>query len=398
MRYIMNQMKEEETSILLKIQSKQGLIEGESPARIPNWKLKESPNRPDCVPREEGISIYKTKNNISYVRTPEERFINLHDFPYEPHYVLIDGLRMHYVDEGSENGEVILMLHGQPSWSYLYRKMIPGLAKAGYRVIVVDHIGMGRSDKPIKLAYHTYEKLIINIKQFINVLDLKKITLFCQDWGGLVGLRVVGDQPESFSRVIAANARLPIVPEGMNPFRIPNPIEIDCSLGDFSELIEKQGVNPTENYSELFYLKFFQNWIIYCLTAPDLKPSQILQHITQIDLSPEELKAYDAPFPSLIYKAAIRTFPSMIAAVEQNNVEAWKTLGTFNKPFLFLGGEFDRNMGSLKILKEFKKQVPGAKEQAHQRYSNAGHFIQDDIGVELANKVIFFIKTNPISE
>lgn len=388
------------TSKLVKLLPKDGFIEGDAPAQIPNWKLIDSPNRPDCIQNEDGIEIFRTKGNIAYVRTLEERFENLKDFSFEPHYALIEGLRMHYIDEGPENGQVILMLHGQPTWSYLYRKMIPILAEAGFLVIAPDHIGMGRSDKPIDLSFHTYELHIARMKKFIASLKLKNITLFCQDWGGLMGLRIVGDQPESFARVIAANTRIPIIPKGMNPFRVPNPIEIDCSLAalefkDFVNRYAKQVDAGPKKVSALTHLRFFQQFIIYTLTHPNLKPSQILQHLTLIDLSPEELDAYDAPFPSLIYKAAIRTFPSMIAAVEQNNVQAWKSLGTFDKPFLFLGGEHDRNLGSLEILNMLTKHIPGAKGQPHQRYSNAGHFIQDDIGIELASKVISFIEANP---
>ena len=205
-------------------------IHGESPTKTPNWRLIDSPERPDCVESEEGIEIYTNKNNIKYVRTPEERFENLKNFPYEPHYALIDGLRMHYVDEGSKSGEVILLLHGQPTWSYLYRKMIPILAKEDYRVIAVDNMGMGRSDKPIDIGFHTFEHHVEILKKFIAAVNLENITLFGQDWGGVFGLRTVGDQSESFARVIAANTTTFIIPKGMNPYLVPNPIKIDCSL------------------------------------------------------------------------------------------------------------------------------------------------------------------------
>lgn len=376
---------------------KEKFINGDSPAKISNWRLIDSPNRPDCVESEK-VEIYTTKDNVKFVRTPEERFENLYNFPYEPHYALIDGLRMHYVDEGSKSGGVILLLHGQPTWSYLYRKMIPILAEAGYRVIAADHIGMGRSDKPIDLSFHTYEQHIMRLKKFIATLKLKNITLFCQDWGGLMGLRVVGDQPESFARVIAANTQLPILPKGINPFLIPNPIKIDCSLKEieFKHLAEYY-LNPDRSrQTQSRYLKFFQRWIVFCLTHPNLKASQVLQAATLNNLSVEELASYEAPYPSLIYKAAIRTFPSMIAAVDQNNIEAWKNLGKFDKPFLFLGGEGDTNMGSLENQKNFTNHIPGTKGQPHQRYTNAGHFIQDDIGPELAKKIISFIKANPM--
>jgi len=193
----MAKLKDDATK-LLKSLPKDGFIKGDSPAQIPNWKIIDSPNRPDCVESDEGIEISTTKDGIKFVRTPEERFENLKDFPFEPHYAFIEGLRMHYIDEGPVSGQLILMLHGQPTWSYLYRKMIPILSEAGFRVIAPDHIGMGRSDKPIDLSFHTYELHIARMKKLISGLKLRDITLFCQDWGGLMGLRIVGDQPESF--------------------------------------------------------------------------------------------------------------------------------------------------------------------------------------------------------
>jgi len=380
---------------------KERYINGDSPAKIPNWRLIDSPDRPDCVEREEGIEILTNKNNVKYVRTPEERFENLKDFPYEPHYAIIEDLRMHYIDEGSESGEVILMLHGQPTWSYLYRKMIPILAEAGYRVIAADHIGMGRSDKPIDIGFHTYEHHVANIKKFITALKLENITFFGQDWGGIMGLRVIGDQPESFARVIAANARTFIFPS--NPLLVPNPVEIDCSLKEvnfgqfaleqFQNLIQTGQMN--ENSIDSFMI-FFQRWIIFALTHPNFEASKMLQFITKKKLSIEELAGYDAPFPSLIYKAGPRTLPSMMAAIEQNDVEAWKNLGKFDKPFIHLGGKGDQEFGSLEVQKGFTDHIPGAKGQAHQRYAKANHFIQDDIGVELAKKVISFMKSNPM--
>jgi len=170
---------------------------------------------------------------MNFVRTPDARFENLADYPFVPNYVEVDDadgglLRMHYVDEGE--GEIVLCMHGQPSWSYLYRKMIPPVARAGYRVIVVDLIGMGRSDKPIELGIHTYEQHIKWIKKFISALNLKNITLFCQDWGSLIGLRIAGDESYLFSRIVVANGTLPIIKKGKNPFRISNPVKINCKL------------------------------------------------------------------------------------------------------------------------------------------------------------------------
>ena len=362
---------------------------GESPAGKPDWKLVDSPDWPDCVPKDDNeVEILKTEAGTRFVRTPENRFKNLPTYPFEPHYALVDGLRMHYVDEGPKGGEVVLMLHGQPTWSYLYRKMIPPLVAAGYRAIAVDLVGMGRSDKPVDLAFHTYEAHIKLLKKFITTLNLQDITLFCQDWGGLMGLRIVGEQPELFARVVAANATLPIIPKGMNPFRVPNPVRINCELGSFKVPNEHPLARST-------FITNFQKWILYALTAPNFVPSQVVDAMTSKRLAPEVAAAYDAPYPSMIYKAAVRTFPSMIAAVEDQNAVAWKALAKFEKPFLFLAGKRDENQGSQANQKRMTSHIPGAKAQPHERFE-AGHFIQEDIGETLAAKMIGFIAENPL--
>lgn len=362
---------------------------GDSPAGKLDWKLMDSPDWPDCVPKDKDAVIQETEAGIRFVRTPEERFKNLPGHPFDPHYALIDGLRMHYLDEGSRGGEVVLMLHGQPTWSYLYRKMIPPLAAAGYRTIAADHIGMGRSDKPIDLSFHTYELHVQRLKKFIAALGLKGITLFCQDWGGLMGLRAVGDLPDLFARVVAANTTLPVIPKGMNPFRVPNPAKIDCAQGDFETPREHALARPT-------FIPNFQKWILYALIAPNFTPSQVVNAMAVNKLTPEVAAAYDAPYPSMVYKAAVRTFPSMIAAVEDQNAAAWKALGSFKKPFLFLAGKRDENQGSEANQKRLTGHIPGAKGQPHERF-DAGHFIQEDIGETLAAKMIRFLGDNPLS-
>jgi len=361
---------------------------GDSPTGKPDWKLIDSPIRPDCVPDDSDVFIHKTESGIRFVRTPEERFKNLPEYPFEPHYAMIDGLQMHYVDEGPMDGEVVLMLHGQPTWSYLYRKMIPPLAGTGLRAIAVDHVGMGRSDKPVELAFHTYEQHVQRMRKFITALNLKNITLFCQDWGGLMGLRVVGDQPYLFARVAAANTTFPLILLVMNPFRVPNPVKINCQLGDF--------VKP-DDYSidRKTWTTDFQRWILYALTAPNFTSSQVVNAMATSKLTPSEAAAYDAPYPSLIYKAAVRTFPSMIAAIEIQNAPAWKALGKFKRPFLFLAGKRDEVQGSETNQRRLTKHIPGAKGQRHERF-DAGHFIQEDIGETLAGKLIRFVADNPL--
>lgn len=332
--------------------------------------------------------VRMTDAGLEFVRTPDERFDNLSGYPFEPHYVEIDGLRMHYVDEGPRDGEVILLLHGEPSWSYLYRKMIPILAGAGHRVIAPDLIGMGRSDKPVELGVHTYDQQIRWVVQFIDQLRLHDVTLFCQDWGSLIGLRIVGDHPDRFARVVVANGRLPVIPRGIRPFHVPDPIEIDPAKGDFASF--QATLDPSQPQPVNF-----QKWIEYALTAPNLRPSEVVEALTVTELTPEEAAAYDAPYPSLIYKAAIRAFPSMIAAVQDENALAWAALGEFEKPFLSFTGELDRNLGSEAVQNELIGHVPGAKGQPHDRF-DAHHFIQEDIGEVLADRVNAFIAANPL--
>jgi haloalkane dehalogenase len=357
-----------------------------SPAAIPDWKLADAPTLPDCVPVESDVAVHITEEGVRFVRTPEERFANLPGYPFAPHYLMIEGLRMHYIDEGPGDGQVVLLLHGQPTWSYLYRKMIPPMAAAGYRVIAVDHIGMGRSDKPVELSFHTFEKHVQRHKAFIAALGLNEITLFCQDWGSLMGLRIAGDQPELFARIIVANGTLPVIPRGMNPFRLPNPVEIDCSLGDFTR---PASLNPAS------WSAFFQRWILFALASPNFTPSQVVSAMAIHPLTPEEKAAYDAPYPSFVYKAAVRAFPSMLAAIEEENAPAWNALGEYNKPFLFLAGEHDPNMGSVANQQRVTSHIPGAQGQPHERFE-AGHFIQEDIGETLAAKVVSFMQANPL--
>lgn len=336
---------------------------------------------PDCYLEESDIEIHTTAGNIDFVRTPDVCFDDLEDYPYLPNYVEIDGLRMHYVDEGPADGEVVLMLHGQPSWSYLYRKMIPKLVEAGYRVIAPDFIGMGKSDKPIEPTIHQYEQHVAWMKQFIKQLKLKRINLFVQDWGSLIGLRVAGDQPELFFRIVLANGDMPVIPAGMNPFTVPT-FEIDESMGDARSFFENRS---NENYVEAF-----QQWIDYAAGAPNLTAGDVVQMGSILtDLSDDELNAYNSPYPSLIYKAAIRAFPSMIAGIEMQNEPAWNALGSFHKPFLALAGMYDPNLGSETTQNKWIDHVPGAEGFDHRRFE-AGHFIQEDAGEEVADHVIGF--------
>jgi haloalkane dehalogenase len=337
----------------------------------------------DCNLQASDIEKHSTEGGIEFVRTPDACFESLDDYDYVPNYATVDGLRMHYVDTGPRDGEVILMLHGQPSWSYLYRKMIPVLVDAGYRVIAADHIGMGRSDKPVDPRVHQYEQQVAWGKAFISELGLSNLTLFVQDWGSLIGLRIAGDMPEVFARIVLANGDLPVIPSGLNPFTVPV-FEIDETLPGTAEFFAGRSSDRIVG---------FQQWIDYAAAAPGLFAADVVEVGTIIELTPAEHAAYNAPFPAEIYRAAIRAFPSMVAGIEDQNRPAWDALGKFDRPFLALAGEFDLTLGSEATQNKWIAHVPGAIGQHHMRY-NAGHFIQEDVGIELAAHVVDFMRRN----
>lgn len=346
------------------------------------------PELPPGVVLGDAVPMY-TDDCRAFVRTPDEFFENLPDFPFEPRYVTVDGLRIHYVDEGPADGEVVLMMHGQPSWSYLYRKMIPIIADAGYRAIAVDMIGMGRSDKPVALGDYRYLQHVAWIEEFLDAAGLDDITLFCQDWGSLVGLRVVGDLPDRFARVVVANGRLPVISSDIDLrslFTVPDPPTLNpdapFTLGS---------CEATQNVC-------FSQWIAYSLTNPGFRPSQVIPVAAATDLTEEELAAYDAPFPSLVYMAGVRTFPSLIVTLneEPTNEAARAVFDAWEKPLLTLFGRLDMNLGSEAVQAELRDTVPGAQGQPHHAYEDASHFIQEDKGEDLAYRVVDFMRTNPI--
>ena len=331
------------------------------------------------------IPVSSTESGIEYVRTPDACFDNLDGYPFQPNYVEVEGLRYHYVDEGPADGEVVLMLHGQPSWSYLYRKMIPVLADAGYRVIAPDHIGMGRSDKPVDPRVHQFEQHVAWLKAFIGALGLADITLFVQDWGSHFGLRMAGDNPDNFARIVLANGDLAVIPAGLNPFTVPV-FEFDNTIEGTVEFLSQ---GPADRAGS------FQNWMIFSATAPYLFVADILQLLTVNTLTEVQLAAYNAPFPAPIYRGGPRAFPSMVAGIETQNMPAYEALGRFDRPFMFLGGDSDFRQGSIENQNKWTNHVPGAAGQPHERY-DAGHFIQEDVGEEMATHVVDFMQANPI--
>jgi pimeloyl-ACP methyl ester carboxylesterase len=355
----------------------------ESPKSFVQRAIHEIAPLPDAF-LDADVLVQETPSGVPFVRTPEERFEDLSGYPFDPHYAAIDGLRMHYVDEGPAGGEPILLLHGQPTWSYLYRKMIPPLAAAGHRVIALDLMGLGRSDKPVDQWFHTFERQVALVKRFIDRIGLQNITFFGQDWGGAFGLRIAGDEPERFARVVVSNTTLPIFVPSI--FYVPDPVVIDPDAGPLAEELGRFRSEP-------FPVRF-QAWINYALRAPEFMPSEIVGLVTGGRLSEEEKGGYDAPFPSFIYRAAPRTLPSMMAGITTENTPAWASLGRFGKPFLFLAGERDREFGNPEVQHGLTSHVPGAEGQPHERL-DAGHFIQEEIGEVLAERIIRFMAANP---
>ncbi len=293
------------------------------------------------------------------LRTPVKRFKNLPDYNFQENYLEVqEGLSMHYVDTGGEDKPVVLLLHGEPSWSFLYRKMIPILANKDFRVIAPDLIGFGKSDKFRDQSSYTYQKHLQWMSSFIKLLDLNDITLFCQDWGGLIGLRIATEMPSRFFGIIASNTTLPTGKPAMP--------------------------------------ESFLRWREYSQKSPDFDIGNVLDMGTVQKLSPEVRAAYNAPFPTEDYKAGARIFPMLVPAEEQDpealkNKAAWHKLSQWEKPFLTIFADADPIMKGAE--KAFIQYVPGAKAQNHQILS-AGHFIQEEQGETLAKLIAEFYLTN----
>lgn len=299
---------------------------------------------------------------MKVLRTPEERFKELPDYPFEPHYVEVpdgeDGsLRIHYVDENPKGSEPILLLHGEPSWSFLYRKMIPIFVEAGYRAVVPDLVGFGRSDKPADRNDYTYQRHVDWMQTWLDKVDLNGITLFGQDWGGLIGLRLVAGNPARFARVVVANTGLP--------------------TGDAP-------------ISEAFL-----NWRKFSQESPKFDIGAIISMGSQTTLSEEVLAAYNAPFPDDTYKEGARIFPSLVPIdpgdpAAPANRKAWEVLSKFEKPFLTAFSDGDPITKGGDAI--FQERVPGTKGQPHKTIKGGGHFLQEDCGAELASVIVDFMK------
>lgn len=301
---------------------------------------------------------------MQFLRTPDERFANLPDYAFEPHYVQIpDGeggsLRVHYVDEGPADGEVVLLLHGEPSWSFLYRKMIPIIAQAGFRVIAPDLVGFGRSDKPTDMSDYSFQRLVDWTASVINQLDLHQINLFGQDWGGLIGLRLAAENEARFARLIMGNTGLPT-----GDHKMPDAF---LKWQQFTQRVKKLPIR-----------RIFQN---SCVTT----------------LSADVLAGYQAPFPDGSYQAGARILPSLVPTspddpASEANRQAWQVLMRWKKPVLLTFSDSDPITGGGDRV--FLKLVPGTKGQPHTTIKGAGHFLQEDKGEELAHVIVNFMQNS----
>lgn len=293
------------------------------------------------------------------LRTPDDRFANVPGYPFKPNYVEVDGLRIHYLDEGSNADETVLLLHGEPSWSYLYRKMIPILTNAGFRAVAPDLVGFGKSDKPVDREAFTYQSHVDWVAGFIQNLDLQNMTLIGQDWGGLIGLRLAAENEARFKRIVAANTFLP--------------------TGD-----RKPG--------EAFF-----RWREFSQQTPVFNVGKIVNGGCVSDLPAEIIAAYDAPFPDESHKAGARQFPMIVPVTPDDpasipNRKAWQVLQKWQKPFLTAFSNSDPITRGGDAI--FQKLIPGAQNQKHTIIKGAGHFLQEDKGEDLANVVVQFIRGN----
>lgn len=297
------------------------------------------------------------------LRTPDARFEGLPGFDFAPHYAEIDDqdggrLRVHYLDEGPADAPTILLMHGEPSWCYLYRRMIPVLTAVGLRAVAPDLVGFGRSDKPTQLEDYTYEGHVEWMRSLLfDALDLQQVTLVGQDWGGLIGLRLVAEHPDRFARVVAANTFLP-TGEGQ----------------------------PSEA---------FLNWRRFSQEVDPFPAGTIVNFGCTTELSPEVVAAYDAPFPDSGYVAGARQFPLLVPITPDDpaaaaNRAAWKVLEQFDKPFLCAFSDGDPIMRGLDA--PLLERIPGAAGQPHTTIAGGGHFLQEDRGPELAQVVVDFVK------
>jgi haloalkane dehalogenase len=309
------------------------------------------------------------------LRTPDDRFLDLPGYPFEPRYaeVVADGfdpVRMHYVDEGPEDGPVALLLHGQPTWSFLYRKVIPVLVERGIRVVAPDNIGFGRSDKPTRAVDYTLARHIGWTRSLVTSLDLRRVTLVVQDWGGPIGLSVLAAEPDRFAGVVAANTILHTADPGLD--------------GQLTWALHGDGGSRVIVEAALL------DYLLYTQRAPELRASLFVGAATTRPVAPEVLAAYDAPFPGEAHSAGLRQMTALLPLTPQD--EGAQILGNtmnalelFERPFLTCYSDGDPATRGWETV--FQNRVPGARGLRHHTIVDAGHFLQEDAGEELGRVI-----------
>lgn len=303
-------------------------------------------------------------------RTPEARFENLEGFPFSANYQQIGDYRVHYLDEGPAGGRPVLLLHGEPTWSYLYRNMIPILTSAGHRVIAPDLVGFGKSDKPAYRSDYSYQMQVDTMLELVRTLDLRNVTLFGQDWGGLIGLRVVTADSDRFSSIVVSNTALPAA-EGLAGF-VGYPL--------FKLAVWWEGPVTLEELQSNFS---FIRWVAYNHNAEDFPVGEMMGFM---GLSDAAINAYEAPFPDRRYKSGAQAMPYLVPSQLRENADAWEVLERWNKPFLIAFSDSDPVTKGYD--REFLRRVPGALNVT---VRGAGHFVQEDTGVALANLIVSFM-------
>jgi len=306
------------------------------------------------------IKGWEGNMSLKVLRTPDAAFEAVEGFDFEPRYLTIHDpetqtpMRVHYVDEGPRDAPIVLMLHGEPTWSYLYRHMIGPVVAKGLRAIAPDLIGFGRSDKPASKQDYSYARHVAWMRQWLEALDLKNITLVCQDWGSLIGLRLLAEMPDRFSSVVLSNGGLPAGQRGPAAFKI---------------------------------------WRAFSQFSPIFPIGKIVQGGTKRRLSAAEIGAYDAPFPDSSYKAGARIFPSFVPIGDNvavpDQLEAWKVLDAWEKPFLCCFSDGDPvTRGGQRL---FVGRVPGTAKQPHTTL-HGGHFIQEDDPAGFVSSILKVVK------
>lgn len=309
------------------------------------------------------------------LRTPDARFENLKDFPFAPNYMTIQGLRVHYLDEGARDGAPVVLLHGQPTWGYLFRTMIPVLTAAGHRVIVPDMVGFGRSDKPASKADYSYQRHVDIMRELVERLDLQGATFFGQDWGGLVGLRVVAAVPDRFARVVVSNTGL-VSATGIQAV-VAYPL---MKLAVWWE--------GAMTFEEMQARGNFQSWIAYAYYGDDLAVDKLMGVMGGVK-DPDVIAGYDAPYPDGTYKAGAQIFPYLIPSQLRENAAAWRDVfEKWDKPFLVAFTDEDPVTGQTDTAEQFATRVPGATRVV---IKGVGHFVQEEVGEKLAALMNDFI-------